>query len=257
MALSPAAAVAAPGDLDTTFNPNANQSVWSVVVQGDGKILIGGDFTTVGGETRNRVARLNADGTLDTTFANPNANNNVRSVGVQGDGKILIAGFFTTVGGQARNGVARLNADGTLDATFATPNADSSVYSFGVQGDGKILIGGQFTTVGGQARNFVARLSGTSSGPASSPSNSVTPTGGPTPTPEPTPGPTPTVSVSALKAKVSKKGAYLTSRVTVSGAGRIAQAATTSRRVGKGSKRRTKVTTRCRVSKTVSAAGTY
>ncbi|MFM8562127.1 MAG: hypothetical protein ACKOB9_08540, partial [Solirubrobacterales bacterium] len=38
---------------------------------------------------------------------------------------------------------------------------------------------------------------------------------------------------------------------------RIAQAATTSRRVGKGSKRRTTTTTRCRVSKTVSAAGTY
>ncbi|MFM9126250.1 MAG: hypothetical protein ACKOTA_01525, partial [Solirubrobacterales bacterium] len=61
----------------------------------------------------------------------------------------------------------------------------------------------------------------------------------------------------ALKAKVSKRGAYLASRVTVSGDGRIAQAATTSRRVGKGSNRRTKVTTRCRVSKTVSAAGTY
>ena len=55
------------------FNPDANGFVYSIVVQSDGKILIGGDFTTIGGVTRNRIARLNPDGSLDTTF-NPNAN---------------------------------------------------------------------------------------------------------------------------------------------------------------------------------------
>ncbi|MBU6337898.1 MAG: NHL repeat-containing protein [Acidobacteria bacterium] len=103
----------------------------------------------------------------------------------------------------------------------------------------------------GSSYTFVARANlnawQTSASAASSP---VTPTA-------PTPTPTPAVSVSALKAKVSKKDAYLTSRVTVSAAGRIAQAATTSRRVGKGSKRRTQITTRCRVSRNATAAGTY
>src|SRR5687767_3185683 len=75
------------------FDPNANNVVRVVVVQPDGKILIGGDFTTVspnGGAavTRNRIARFNPDGTLDTAF-DPNANSNVYSIAVQPDGKIL------------------------------------------------------------------------------------------------------------------------------------------------------------------------
>ena len=55
------------------FNPNANVTVHSIAVQADGKILVGGEFTTIGVVTRNRIARLNPDGSLDTGF-NPNAN---------------------------------------------------------------------------------------------------------------------------------------------------------------------------------------
>ncbi|MBM3664949.1 MAG: hypothetical protein FJW92_04045 [Actinobacteria bacterium] len=75
--------------------------------------------------------------------------------------------------------------------------------------------------------------------------------------PTPTPTPTPTVSLAGLKAKVSRNTAYLTSRVTISGAGLIAQAATTSRRIDTGSERRIQTTTRCRVRKTATAPGTY
>ena len=55
------------------FDPNANGMIRAVVAQADGKILIGGDFTMLlpnGGATitRNYIARLNPDGTLDTTF---------------------------------------------------------------------------------------------------------------------------------------------------------------------------------------------
>src|SRR5207253_10841109 len=73
------------------FDPNANDTVRVVVVQPDGKILIGGDFTTVLGVTRNHIARLNPDGTLDTAF-NPNANDDVYTIAVQADGKILAGG---------------------------------------------------------------------------------------------------------------------------------------------------------------------
>ena len=155
----------ADGTLDTTFgDPNViDGSVLSVAVQGDGKILIGGGFDSVGGEPRNGVTRLNADGTLDTTFGDTNPNNTVESVVVQDDGKILICGSFYSVGGEPRNGVTRLNADGTLDTTFRDPNleyysASGDVYSVAVQGDGKILIGGHFNSVGGEARYKVARL---------------------------------------------------------------------------------------------------
>src|SRR5436853_1336483 len=105
------AAVCGQSALDG-FDPNANGIVYVVVVQPDGKILIGGDFTTPspnGGAavTRNRIARLNPDGTLDGF--NPNANGTVLSIAVQADGKILAGGTFTNIGGQTRNNIARLN----------------------------------------------------------------------------------------------------------------------------------------------------
>src|SRR5450759_5467468 len=69
------------------FDPNANGAIRVVVIQPDGKILIGGEFTTLspnGGATvtRNYIARLNPDGTLDTAF-NPNATAPVYAIAVQ------------------------------------------------------------------------------------------------------------------------------------------------------------------------------
>ena len=97
------------------FDPNANGTVRVVVVQPDGKILLGGDFTTLspnGGATvtRNRIARLNPNGTLDTAF-NPSANGTVNAIAVQADGNILAGGYFTTIGGQTRSLFARLSND--------------------------------------------------------------------------------------------------------------------------------------------------
>src|SRR5947207_5720815 len=91
------------------FNPNANGEIQVIVVQPDGKILIGGDFTTLspnGGAavTRNRIARLNPDGTLDTAF-DPNANGSVRSIAVQADGKVLAGGSFSGIDGIGRQNV--------------------------------------------------------------------------------------------------------------------------------------------------------
>jgi Domain of unknown function (DUF5122) beta-propeller len=108
-----AAAVRGQSALDG-FDPNANDIVRVVVAQPDGKILLGGDFTTLspnGGATvtRNHISRLNPDGTLDTAF-DPNANvpgTNVFSIAVQADGKILVGGNFTNIGGQPRNNIAR------------------------------------------------------------------------------------------------------------------------------------------------------
>jgi uncharacterized delta-60 repeat protein len=142
--------------LPDDFNPGANDSVYSLAVQADGKILVGGYFTTLGGQTCNYLGRLNPDGTLDTGF-NPGANSYVYSLAVQADGKILVGGVFSTLGGQTRNGIGRLNPDGTLDTAF-NPGASGSVDSLAVQADGKILVGGQFTTLGGQTRNRIGRL---------------------------------------------------------------------------------------------------
>ena len=155
------------GRLDQTLdfgNPAGPGIVYATAVQPDGKILIGGGFTTVGGLTRNNIARLNTDGTVDTLF-DPNANDTVYSIAVQADGKIVVGGSFTTLapnGGATvtRNRMARLNPVGTLDTAF-NPNANNVVGEILVQADGKILAGGAFTSIGGQVRHFIARLDAT------------------------------------------------------------------------------------------------
>jgi uncharacterized delta-60 repeat protein len=148
-----------------SFDPNANSAVLSIAVQSDGKILVGGNFTTLspnGGATvtRNRVARLETDGRLDQTLNLSIVGGWVTATAVQPDGKILIAGRFSSVLGVTRNDIARLNTDGTLDMAF-DPNADFDVYSLAVQPDGKILVGGAFDFIGVVPRNRIARLDAT------------------------------------------------------------------------------------------------
>jgi uncharacterized delta-60 repeat protein len=138
------------------FNPNAGGTVFTAVAQPDGKILVGGGFTTLGGQNCTNIGRLNADGTLDPSF-NPGANDIVYSLALQEDGKILVGGLFTTLGGQARNYFGRLNPDGSLDLTF-DPQASGGVFSLAVPPDGKILAGGWFTQIGGEPHNYIVRL---------------------------------------------------------------------------------------------------
>lgn len=149
-----------------TFNPGTgvDGSVCCVALQADGKILLGGYFTSVNGQPRNRIARLLPDGTLESTLTfNPGTgpNDGISAIAVQADGKILLGGGFTHIDNQSRRGIARLNADGTLEstATFNSvigPEGTVSVIAF--QADGKILIGGDFTSVGEQPRSYIARL---------------------------------------------------------------------------------------------------
>src|SRR5438874_4125607 len=166
-----AAAVRGQSALDG-FDPNANGAVEVVVVQPDGKILIGGDFTTLspnGGVavTRNRIARLNPDGTIDTAF-DPNANGSVDAIALAADGKILVGGAFISLGGQTRMRIARLDAaTGAPDSFNPNVTGGLAVFAVAVQADGKILVGGDFALVGGQTRNFIARLDATTGSPDS------------------------------------------------------------------------------------------
>lgn len=155
----------ANGSLDTSFNPAGTgfigSLVWSTPIQNDGKMIVGGSFTSYNGTTRNRIARLNTDGSLDASF-NPGTgfNNTVYSTTIQSDGKIIVGGSFTMFnGGITRNRIARLNTDGSLDASFSSATGfDNTVYSTAIQSDGKIIAGGNFTSFNGIARNYIARL---------------------------------------------------------------------------------------------------
>jgi uncharacterized delta-60 repeat protein len=133
-----------------SFTPDAANNVINVVASESTGfvVVIGGAFTDVGGTAANRIARLNADGTIDATFATnigTGFNGNVRAVEITSSGKILIGGDFTTFNGVARSKIALLNSDGTLDTGFVPGNnidpLTLSVYSVAMQDDGKILAG--------------------------------------------------------------------------------------------------------------------
>src|SRR5207244_13286812 len=143
---------------NTTLSLQPNVPVYTIAVQADRKSLACGTFTSIGGQTRNRIARLDATTGLADSF-NPNANGNVLSIAVQADGRILVGGdfFLTSIGGQPRNRIARLDATTGLADSF-NPSANNAVLSIAVQADGKILAGGSFTSIGGQTRTHIARL---------------------------------------------------------------------------------------------------
>jgi uncharacterized delta-60 repeat protein len=155
----------ADSSLDLSFNPGsgANRVVFALALQPDGKVLISGNFTAVDGVSRNGIARLNADGSLDRSFdPGSGANWRINALALQPDGKVLIGGGFTAVNGVTRNGIARLNADGSLDPSFdprgGVSGGDQGVYAFALQPAGKMLIGGVFTAVDGVSRSGIARL---------------------------------------------------------------------------------------------------
>ncbi|MEZ5455659.1 MAG: delta-60 repeat domain-containing protein [Lysobacteraceae bacterium] len=141
------------------FSADANATVRALAVQPDGKIFIGGDFSQVGGVNRAGIARLNTNGTLDTTFnALLNGGAVVRAIALQRDGKVVIGGTFSSASGTLRNHLVRVNgAGGVLDTAF-NPNPNARVDTLVLQPDGDILVGGEFTTLGATSRVRVARL---------------------------------------------------------------------------------------------------
>lgn len=151
----------ADGTADLSFNPGVNGIVNAIVVQPDGRILIGGAFTAVGGVARSNLARLDADGSVDSGFVGGASALTAAAVEVPGvfvaalslqsDGKILVGGRFTELGGGQATGfrvnVGRVNADGTLDPTFnagsgSLESEGSFVETILVLPTRRILIGG-------------------------------------------------------------------------------------------------------------------
>ncbi len=160
------------GSLDLNFNPGSSvdTTINAIAIQPDGKILIGGLFTEYNGRLQNKIARLNRNGSLDTTFHTGKAaannfnigtgvNNYINAIELQADGKIIVGGYFTTSSGFYLSKIARLNPDGTIDTSFNPGfGVNNTVNTVAVQPDGKIIIGGSFTAVNNISRVRIARL---------------------------------------------------------------------------------------------------
>jgi uncharacterized delta-60 repeat protein len=150
------------GSLDASFNADVGFAGYNwgvmrkVALQADGKILFGGGFTSVHGVPRLNLARLNANGTLDTQFK-ADTDGEVHALVAQPNGRIVVAGDFTTLNGQPRLRLGRLNWDGSLEPTL-TAGANAFIRAAALQPDGKTVVGGQFTRLGGAARTQLGRV---------------------------------------------------------------------------------------------------
>jgi len=140
------------GTADATFNPGtgANATVSTLGIQSNGQIIVGGYFTSVNNSNRIGLARLNANGSVDSTFNALIQSGNVYSLVVTPQDKIVIGGTFTSINGYSRNYIARLNADGSVDTGF-NPGSGASSYvtSVAIQTNGQVIISGALTSFNG------------------------------------------------------------------------------------------------------------
>jgi len=133
--------------------------VTGLIVQPDLKIVVCGDFLGVNGQPSSSLARLHANGSLDTSFnVGTGADNWVFRISPHQDGKFLAAGFFQTVNGQSRPGIARLNGDGTLDTSFDPQGGANDVVYQAIDAGDRILLGGGFSQFDGYDRFRFASL---------------------------------------------------------------------------------------------------
>src|SRR5262245_50131052 len=129
----------------------------AIALQADGKILVGGVTSNAIGNIIRVFLRVNADGSLDSSF-NPGTDQGAGAadMAIQPDGKILLSGSFNSTNGLPVTGIIRLNPDGSLDPSFIAPvNRVSDIL---LQPDGQIMITGDFTSYAGTPRKYLARI---------------------------------------------------------------------------------------------------
>ena len=155
------------GSLDITFlhNLNFSSQIHDITVQPNGKILVGGGFNALSGNSlRGRIVRVNSDGTIDSTFnnggMNAGANGTVYKIIYLADNKILVGGNFSFFNSNfPASGVVRLNNDGTVDTSFSTgQGTNHGVREMAIQADGKILVSGFFTQFDNMQTDSIVRL---------------------------------------------------------------------------------------------------
>lgn len=142
------------GSRDESFDAGsgANNTITCLSVQADGKIIVGGNFTMFNNIPRNRIARLNADGSLDHEFdpgfgVQPFGGVNspvVYAIDLLENGMIIAAGIYKMFDSIPVNGIVRLYPDGHLDTTFSNIEGTLRIQSLLVQPDNKMVIGGRF-----------------------------------------------------------------------------------------------------------------
>jgi uncharacterized delta-60 repeat protein len=150
------------GSIDNTFNIGSgfDSLVYATEIQSDGRILVGGAFSSYNATSKNRITRLNSDGSVDNTFniGTGMAGSYVMDIGIDSNNKVIATGYFFSYNGVNRNSLVRINSDGSIDNTFNPGTGAAVTSSLIVLSDNKVIIGGDFTTYGGNVRNRIVRL---------------------------------------------------------------------------------------------------
>lgn len=153
------------GDVDTTFDPGPGNPgdfiIYDVLSDEEGNLLIGGFFNSFSGSA-SRIAKLNADGSQDSTF---DAGSGILGIGIytmerQSDGKVVLAGNIVSYNGVARDCILRIFPDGTLDTTFNAGEIGGYKRVDDIEFDeqGRVLVSGAFSSVNGIERSGIVRL---------------------------------------------------------------------------------------------------
>ena len=152
------------GGVDTTFNTGTgfNSNLYgfqSIRKQPDGKILATGNFTSFNGTARNRIARINTDGSLDTSLVVGTGFNNLTSgIEVDSQGRIVVCGSYTSYNGTTSQRLIRLNSDGTVDTSTGTNGFNNVTNSVVINSDDSMYVGGYFSTYYGVTSNRIIKL---------------------------------------------------------------------------------------------------
>ncbi len=143
---------------DFIIGNGASGAVNCAALQPDGKIIIAGSFTSYNGVAANRIARINTDGRLDTSFhTGTGFDSYPQSMKLLPNGKMLIGGFFTSYNGNSYSHIIRLNSDGSIDNTFNIgtgldiAGGQTMVNSIETLSTGEIIVGGQFNKYNGNS----------------------------------------------------------------------------------------------------------
>lgn len=157
------------GGLDSTYNYDGvkhmgkegpNGFIYRSILLPDGKLLIAGTFTKYNGQAVNRIARLNADGSLDPSFiTGAGADQLIGNMAMQADGKIILTGNFNNYGGTPAPHVVRINDNGVADPTFKVGKGPAGfVYDISFMPGGEIILSGMFDQFSDLKRNNIIVL---------------------------------------------------------------------------------------------------
>jgi len=155
------------GTPDASWTAAADNRVFAIAIDGDGAVVVGGDFANIGGQSRLHAARISPNAPGDADSWDPSPDCTVSAIVPDNAGSVYLGGCFIQLHGLFRPFVAKVASDdGTLDPTWGSgPIPDGSVRTLRIAAN-RLHVGGEFHNIGGGAHAYAARLALTGSGAA-------------------------------------------------------------------------------------------